>query len=133
MMQALTPQPGLLPPKPNCLVWYAGDPCDELIEQYRQAAEQHQLQEWRVSVTAPLQKQIADQQKQIADQQSRIEALQLKTVAAQQSEASHDVLLRGVGASVGAALAFLLVIASFRRLARGTSIPKREPNQAASA
>jgi hypothetical protein len=60
-------QPTPLPLKPNCLVWYAGDPCDELIQQYHQGTKQRQQQEWQVSVTAPLQKQIADQQKQIAD------------------------------------------------------------------
>ncbi|PYX85069.1 MAG: hypothetical protein DMG70_04885, partial [Acidobacteria bacterium] len=80
------------------MVRYAGDPCDELMQQYNQAIEQRQQQEWEASVAAPLrkqiaeqQKQIADQQNQIADQQNQIQTLQVKiesqTTAALQSEA----------------------------------------------
>ena len=77
-MQALLQEPTPPFPKPNCLVWYAGDPCDVLIQRYNQAAEQRQLLDWRLSVTLPLQRQIADQKQQIADQQSQIRTLQAK-------------------------------------------------------
>jgi hypothetical protein len=131
--QQLTP----LPLKPNCLVWYAGDSCDELIQQYHQAAAQRQQQEWQIYVTAPLQVQIADQHKQIADQQNQIKTLQLRiesqTVEVLQSEARNQALLNGIGAGVGAALAFLVAVAGFRRLARTCTAPKHEPERAASA
>jgi hypothetical protein len=125
-MQALAqPQLAPLPLKPNCLVWYAGDPCDEMIQQYHQAAEQRQQQELQLRATAPLEKQIAYQQKQIADQQNQIKTLQSKiesqTMEALRSQARNDSLLNGIGAGVGAALAFLVAIASFRRLARSAT------------
>jgi len=130
-------QPTPLPLKANCLVWYAGDPCDELIQQYHQAAEQRQQQEWQIQVTAPLQKEIADQQKQIAGQQSQIGTLQGKiesqTAEALQSETRNEALLNGIGAGLGAALALLVAVASFRRLARNSTDPKREQKRAASA
>jgi hypothetical protein len=84
-----------------------------------------------------LQKQIADQQKQIVDQQSQIRTLQLKiesqTAVALQSDARNETLLNGIGAGVGAALAFLVAVASFRRLARNSAASKREQERAASA
>lgn len=133
-MQVLAQQQTALPLKPNCLVWYAGDPCDELIQQYHHAAEQRQQQEWQVSVTAPLQKQIADQQKQIVDQQSQIKTLQLKTesqtMEALRNEARNEALLNGIGAGVGAALAFLVAVASFRRLARNSTASHRAQERA---
>jgi hypothetical protein len=122
--------------KPDCFVWYVGDPCDERIQQYNQAVEQRQRQEWRLDVTAPLQRQIADQQARIADQQSQIKTLQLKiesqTMDALQNEARNQSLLNGVGAGLGAGLAFLVAVALFRRLARGTLAPMREPEETAS-
>jgi hypothetical protein len=137
-MQAIAQQPSPhLPLKPSCLVWYADDPCDGLVQQYHQAVETRQQQEWQVSVTPPLQKQIADQQKQIVDQQSQIRTLQLKiesqTAVALQSDARNEALLNGIGAGVGAALAFLVAVASFRRLARNSAASKREQERAASA
>jgi hypothetical protein len=137
-MQAIA-QPQLVRPplKPNCLVWYAGDPCDALIQQYHQATEQRQQQEWQISVTAPLQKQIADQQTQIAGQLRQLKTLQLKIesqrVEALQSEARSQVLLHGIGAGMGAALAFVAAVAGFRRLARNSTASHREPERAASA
>lgn len=129
-------QPTPLPLKPNCLVWYAGDHCDELIQQYHQATEQRHQQEWQISVTAPLQKQIADQQKQIADQQSQLKRLQLKiesqTVEALQNEARNQALLDGIGAGLGTTLAFFMAVASFRKLARNWTAAKLEQQRAAS-
>jgi hypothetical protein len=145
IMQAIAQSQLVRPPlKPDCLVWYAGDPCDALIQQYHQATEQRQQQEWQISVTAPMQKQIADQQKQvadqqkqIADQQSQLKTLQLKIesqrLEALQSEARSQVLLHGVGAGMGAAMAFVVVVAGFRRLARNSTASHREPERAASA
>jgi hypothetical protein len=118
-----------LPLKPRCLVWYAGDPCDELIQQYNQAVEQRQRQEWQFDVAAPLQRQIADQQMQIADQQNQIKTLQLKiesqTMDALQSEGRNQALLNGVGAVLGVGLAFFVAVAGFRRLlARSATRPE---------
>jgi len=136
-MQVIAQLPTPLPLKPSCLVWYAGDPCDELIQQYHQAAGQRQQQEWQIHVTAPLQKEIADQQKQIASQQSQIGTLEVKiesqTAEALQSEARNEALLSGIGAGLGAALALLVAVASFRRLARNSTAPKHEEKRAASA
>ncbi len=112
------------------MVWYAGDPCDTLIKQYHQAAEQRQQQEWQVSLTAPLQKQIADQQNQIKALKLQIDS---QTAAALQSEARAEAILDGIGAGVGAALALLVAVASFRRLARSSTAPKHEQQRAASA
>jgi hypothetical protein len=125
-----------LPPQPHCLVFYAGDPCDQLIQQYNQASEQSQRQEWQDQVTTPLQKQIADQQKQLTLQQNQIRTLQVQiesqTVEALQSEARNQALLNGVGAGIGAGLAFFVAVASFRRLARKATAPKREPERSSS-
>jgi hypothetical protein len=129
-------QPGI-PARPDCLVWYAGDPCDERIQAYRQAVEQRRQQEWQSSMTGPLQKQIADQQKQITEQQNQIKVLQLKmesqSVEASQNEARNEALLNGIGAGVGAALALLVAVAGFRRLARGSKVAGTEQGRAASA
>jgi hypothetical protein len=132
-MQAIDPQQGAPPPlKPNCLVWYAGDPCDQSIQQYHQTTGRLQQREWQISVTGPLHKQIADQQKQIADQENQLKALQLKieskTSEALQSEARNQILLNGVGAGIGAALAFLVAVAGFRRLASNSASSRREPD-----
>jgi hypothetical protein len=139
VMQVVTQQQFTpLPLKPGCLVWYAGDPCDELIQQYNQAVEQRQRQEWQFDVAAPLQRQIADQQKQIADQQNQIKTLQLtiesQTTDALQSEARNQAFLNGVGAVLGVGMAFFVAVAGFRRvLARSATAPKREPQGVASA
>lgn len=126
-----------LPVKPACLVWYAGDPCDQAIQQYHQAETQRQQQDLQVVLAAPLQKQIADQQKQITDQQNQIRTLQLRiqsqTEGALRNEARNDALLNGIGAGLGAGLAFLVAVAGFRRLARNATTSHHEQQRAASA
>ena len=137
-MQAL-PQPPLpaVPPKPDCLVWFAGDPCDALVQQYNQATQQRLQQEWQIQVTSALQKQIAEQQRQIGDQQTQIKALQLKmesqTMEALQNEARNQAFVDGVGVVVGTGLAFLVVVAGFRRLARNSTDLKRGEERVVSA
>ena len=126
-----------LPQRPNCVVRYAGDPCDELMQQYNQALQQRQQQEWEASVAAPLRKQIADQQKLIADQQNQIYTLQVKiesqTTAALQSEARNRAALDLVGACLGVGLAFFVAFAGFQRLARNATLAKPDQGRAASA
>ncbi len=133
-MQGVQPLIPVLPPKPDCLVWYAGDPCDLRIEQYHQALEQRRQLEWQASETGPWQKQVADQQKQIAAQQNQIKMLQLRmesqTVEASQNQARNEALLNGIGAGVGAALALLVAVAGFRRLARNSSASRQDQEQA---
>ena len=133
LIAQLEPAP---PRTPDCLVWYAGDPCDTQIQQYREAITERQQQEWRNSVIAPLQWQIADQQKQIADQQIQIKTLQLKiesqTSEALQGQARNQAFVDGIGAILGAALAFVVTVASFRRLA-SRSTPTHAPGRAQSA
>jgi len=136
-MQLIAQPQAAISARPDCLVWYAGDPCDERIQAYRQAVDQRRQQEWQASVTGPLQKQIADQQRQITDQRNQIKALQLKmesqSVEASQSQARNEALLNGIGAGVGAALALLVAVAGFRRLARGSKVTAAERGRAASA
>jgi lipid II:glycine glycyltransferase (peptidoglycan interpeptide bridge formation enzyme) len=112
------------PVKPDCLVWYAGDPCDVSIQQYHQAVAQLQQQEWQASVTAAVTKQVGEQQKQIAEQQRQIKALQsqitAQTSAALQSEAHTAAIFEGIGAASGVALALFLAVACFRWLARSS-------------
>jgi len=126
-----------LPQRPNCMVRYTDDPCDELMQQYNQTVQQRQQQEWEASVAAPLRKQIAEQQKQIADQQNQIQTLQVKiesqTTAALQSEARNRAALDLVGACLGVGLAFFMAFASFRRLARKATPAKPDQERAASA
>jgi hypothetical protein len=104
--------------KPNCLIWYPGDSCDQLLQQYRQVEEQRQEQEWQTSVTARYERQIVEQQQQIADQQARIMSLQSRidsqTMDALRSEASTQAFLD-----------------AFRRLARSST--RQEQSRAASA
>jgi len=119
MPQVIQPQPLQPLPRPDCLVWYAGDPCDELM-QYQLAAEQ---QQWQLSLTAPLEKQIADQQIQIKTLQLRLDSL---TAEAFESDARNQAFLDGMGAFVGVSLAFLVAIAGFRRLARNSPPAKHE-------
>src|SRR5215470_15789045 len=103
-MQALAqaPQPQL---EPRCLIWYPGDPCDLLLQQYRQALELRQRQEWQISVTAPLEKQIADQQRKIAEQKTQISNLQSRidsqTMDALRSEARNQAVLDSLGVIIG--------------------------------
>jgi hypothetical protein len=124
------------PAKPDCLVWYAGDPCDLLIQQYHQAATLSQQQEWQASVTAALQKQMGDQQKRIGEQQREIKALQLQiaeqTSAALQSEAHTSAIFEGIGAGLGAAFALYLAVAFFRWLAKNSPSMKQEHKEALS-
>ena len=108
-----------------------------MIQQYHQAVELRQQQELQVRQAAPLQKQIADQQKQIVDQQNQIKTLQLKiesqTFEALQNQARNEALLNGIGAGLGAGLAFLVAVASFRRLARSSTASQREHEPTVSA
>jgi hypothetical protein len=134
MQVAQLPTPPL-PAKPGCLVWFAGDPCDQLIQQYNQAIAQRQQQEWQTQATATLDKQIAGQQKQITDQQTQIQALQLKlnsqTTESLQAQARNHAFVDGMGAVIGAGLAFLVTVVGFRRLTRG-SLLKRDGDDLAS-
>jgi hypothetical protein len=129
MQAAQLPIPPV-PAKPGCLVWFAGDPCDQLIQQYNQAIAQRQQQEWQVQATAPLEKQVAGQQKLIADQKNQIQALQLKldsqTSEALQSQARSQAFVDGIGAVIGAGLAFLVTVIGFRRLTRGSLLRRDE-------
>lgn len=137
-MQAFPPT--MLPPpatKPDCLVWYPGDPCDQQIQLYHQALEQRQQQEWQNSVTARFEKQISEQQKQIADQQIQLKTLQSKiesqTMEALRSEAQHQAFLDGIGVIIGTSLAFFVVVAIFRKFVRNSTVPTHEQSRAASA
>lgn len=125
------------PAKPDCLVWFAGDACDQLIQQYNQAISLRQFQEWQLQTTAPLLKQVADQQKQIVAQQTTIQTLQSRldsqTADALQNQARNQALLDGIGAVIGAGLAFLVTVAGFRRLVRGSTSLKHERERAVSA
>jgi hypothetical protein len=122
---------------PQCLIWYPGDPCDQLIQQYHQATAQQQQQAWQSSVTGRFEKQIAEQQKLIAEQKTQIEALQSRidsrTMEALRSEARSQAILDGMGVIIGIGLAFLMVMAFFRRLARNSTTPNAERGRAASA
>jgi hypothetical protein len=130
MQAAQLPIPPV-PAKPGCLVWFAGDPCDQLIQQYNQAIAQRQQQEWQIQATAALERQLAGQRKQIADQQTQIQALQVKldsqTTESMQAQARNQAFVDGMGAVIGAGLAFLVTVVGFRRLTRG-SVLKRDEN-----
>jgi small-conductance mechanosensitive channel len=118
-VQALPPTPLS---RPDCLIWFPGDTCDQQLQQYRQAAEQRQQQEFQNAATARYDKKFADQQKVIADQQTQIRALQTRldsqTTEALRSEARTQAFFDGLGGVIGIALAFVVVMASFRKLAR---------------
>ncbi len=135
-MQAFAQVPQPLP-APRCLIWYPGDPCDQLVQQYRQALELRQRQEWQTSVTAPLEKQIADQQKKIAEQQAQIVSLQSRidsqTMDALRSEARNQAVLDSLGVIIGIGIAFVMVLAFFRKLTRPSSSVTAERSRAASA
>lgn len=132
-MQALAQWPARLPYRPACLVLYAGDDCDQSIQQYNQSVQQQQQQEW----AAPLLRQIADQEKLIAKQQNQITRMQAtidrQTVAALQRDARERASLDFLGALLGMTLAFLIAFAIFRRLAKSSTIPEAETPRAAAA
>lgn len=123
-MQALPPIPLS---RPDCLVWFPGDACDQQLQQYRQATDQRQQREWQTAVTSRYDQQIADQQKRITDQQAQIKTLQTKldsqTTEALRSEARTQAFFDGLGGMIGIALAFLVVVASFRKLTRSPESP----------
>jgi hypothetical protein len=110
------------------VVWYAGDQCDNLIQQYNQALQLRE--DWETEVAAPLRQQIADQQRLIADQQNQIKTLQSmidsQTSAALQSEARDRAALDFIGACLGVGMALVMVLATFRRLARRSPTPDPE-------
>ena len=123
-MQALPPIPLS---RPDCLIWFPGDACDQQLQQYRQAVDQRQQQEWQNTVSARYDKQLADQQKRITDQQAQIKSLQTRldsqTTDALRSEARTQAFFDGLGGIIGIALAFLVVVASFRKLTRPSASP----------
>jgi hypothetical protein len=123
--------------KPNCAIWYAGDPCDQSIQQYNELIEQGQRKEWQSSVVVPLQQQITDQQKLIADQQAQITMLQTtidsQTRAAVQNEVRNRASLDFLGAILGIGFAFLVALATFRKLAGNWNSRNREKGRAAAA
>ena len=137
MQALLRPSVTSLPPRPACLVFYTGDACDQSIQQYNLIVAERKQQEWEVRVAGPLQQQIADQQKQIADQQAQIKALQLtiesQTMTVLQREARDRASLDILGAILGVGLAFLVAFASFRRLARNTTVLNPEPEHSLAA
>jgi septal ring factor EnvC (AmiA/AmiB activator) len=121
-----------LPPialsKPDCLIWFPGDACDQQLQQYRQAADERQQQQWQSAVSARYDKQIAEQQKRITDQQAQIKTLQTRldsqTTEVLRSEARTQAFFDGLGGIIGIALAFLVVVASFRKLTRPSESPR---------
>ena len=123
--------------RPTCLVWYVGDPCDQQIQQYQQQLEEQQRQEWQSSITVRFEKQIAEQQKQINEQQVQIRALQTRidsqSMEALRSEARSQAFVDGIGVIIGIGLAFLLVVAAFRRLAHHSAPVEPDRTRAASA
>jgi len=123
-VQALPPIPVS---KPDCLIWFPGDTCDQQLQHYRQAIAQRQQQEMQDTLTARYGKKIADQQKQLADQQAQIRALQTRldsqTTEALRSEARTQAFFDGLGGVIGIALAFLVALASFRKLTRAPESP----------
>jgi uncharacterized coiled-coil protein SlyX len=119
------------------LIWYPGDSCDQLLQQYRQALESRQRQEWQSSAIAPFEKQIADQQKQIADQKAQIATLQSRidsqTMDALRSEAHNQAVMDSLGVIIGIGIAFVMVLAFFRKLTRPSPNATPERSRAASA
>ena|SRR5438270_9163812 len=111
-----------LPQRPSCFVWYAGDACDDAMQLYHDSLAQRQQQEWEASVAKPLRTQIADQRQTILDQRNQIRTLQLKVESQQmatlQREARQRASLNFLGAIIGVGLAFLVVLAVFRKLAK---------------
>ena len=116
-----------MPPPPGCLIWFPGDACDQQLTQYRQAEVERQQQQLQNALTARYHNQIADQQKVITIQQIQIKTLQTRldsqTTEALRSEARTQAFFDGLGGIIGIALAFLVVVASFRKLARTSESP----------
>ena len=123
--------------EPHCLVWYSGDPCDQLIQQYHEVTRHRQQQDWQSTVSARFEKQFAEQQKLIADQKLQIQALQAKldsqTMEALRGEAHTQAVLDSIGVIIGIGLAFVMVLAFFRKLTRHSPAPESEHARAASA
>ena len=123
--------------EPHCLMWYPGDSCDQLLQQYRQALELRQRQEWQSSAIAPFEKQIAEQQKQIANQKAQIATLQSRidsqTMDALRSEAHNQAVMDSLGVIIGIGIAFVMVLAFFRKLTRPSAAAPPERSRAASA
>jgi hypothetical protein len=116
-----------MPSPPQCLIWFPGDACDQQLVQYRQAEIQHQQQQLQNALTTRYDKQITDQQKLISTQQTQIKTLQTRldsqTNEALRSEARTQAFFDGLGGIIGIALAFLVVVASFRKLTRTSESP----------
>ncbi len=137
-MQVSAPIPLPFPAaEPHCLVWYSGDPCDQLIQQFHEVNAQRQQQERQNAVTARFEKQFAEQQKLIADQKIQLQSLQAKldsqTMEALRGEAHTQAVLDSIGVIIGIGLAFIMVLAFFRRLTRHSPAPESERARAASA
>ena len=135
-MQALAQIPQPLS-EPHCLIWFPGDSCDQLLQQYRQAVELRQRAEWQSAVTVPFEKQIAEQQKQIAQQKAQISTLQSRidsqTMDALRSEARNQAVLDSLGVIIGIGIAFVMVLAFFRKLSQPSPGATPERSRAASA
>ena len=120
-MQALPPIPVS---KPDCLIWFPGDACDQQLQQYRQAADQRQRQEFQNALSARYDKKFSEQQKIIIDLQTQTRTLQTRldsqTTEALRSEARTQAFFDGLGGIIGVVLAFLVVMASFRKLTRAS-------------
>lgn len=138
IVQAL-PQsaPSPIPQKPTCIVWYAGDACDDLLQQYHQALLVHQQQEWETSVAVPLRKQIADQQRRIAEQQDQIKTLQVtieaQSTASLYNQARSRAAIELLGSLLGIGMALLVALAAFRRLVRNSNFAMYEEHRPESA
>lgn len=120
-----------LPHRPTCIVWYAGDPCDEMQQQYNQVVLEHQQQEWDTSVAAPLRKQIRDQQRQIAEQQTQIRTLrltmELQSSAVLHTQARSRAAIELLGALLGIGMALFVALSTFRRLATKANLREKRP------
>ena len=123
-MQALPPIPVA---KPDCLIWFPGDACDQQLQQYRQAVDQRQQQEFQNALSARYDKKVSEQQKIIIDLQAQTRTLQTRldsqTSEALRSEARTQAFFDGLGGILGIALAFLVAMASFRKLTRTPESP----------
>jgi len=123
-VQALPPIPVS---KPDCLIWFPGDACDQQLQQYRQVADQRQQQEFQNALSARYDKKFSEQQKIIIDLQRQTRTLQSRldsqTSEALRSEARTQAFFDGLGGILGIALAFLVAMASFRKLTRTPESP----------
>jgi hypothetical protein len=119
--------PAIRVSKPDCLIWFPGDACDQQLQQYRQAADQRQQQEFQNALSARYDKKFSEQQKIIIDLQTQTRVLQTRldsqTSEALRSEARTQAFFDGLGGIIGIALAFLVAMASFRKLTRTPESP----------